>query len=133
MLDLKVPLLLRLAGILLLINGVGFGWFCIPAIRNLLTGRDIPIVMGFPAYGRGPFERVGIQTTVPLLAGFLLVCTLEAVAGLLVWGGSRGGAILALALLPAGAIFWWGFALPFGPVFALLSTIFLLLGWGSLR
>lgn len=133
MLDLKVPLLLRLAGILLLINGVGFGWFCIPAIRNLLTGRDIPIVMGFPAYGGGPFERVGIQTTVPLLAGFLLVCTLEAVAGLLVWGGSRGGAILALALLPAGAIFWWGFALPFGPLFALLSTIFLLLGWGSLR
>lgn len=133
MLEMKIPLLLRLAGIFLLINGVGFGLFCIPAIRHLLAGRDIPIVMGFPAYGRGPFEHVGIQTTVPLLAGFLLVCILEAVAGVLVWGGSRAGAILALALLPAGAIFWWGFALPFGPVFALFSTILLLLGWGSLR
>jgi hypothetical protein len=39
-----------------------------PAIRNLLAGRDIPTVMGFPAYGRGPFELHGIPTTVPLLA-----------------------------------------------------------------
>ena len=125
--------LLRLAAILLLISGVGFGVFCIPAIRNLLIGRDIPTVMGLPAYGRGPFERVGIRTTVPLLAGFLLVCILESVAGLLVWGGSKVGAILALALLPAGAIFWWGFALPFGPFFALLRTLLILLSWPNLR
>jgi hypothetical protein len=106
---------LRAAAILLWLNGIGFGVFCIPAIRNLSMGRDIPIVMGFPAYGRGPFERIGIPTTIPLLAGFLLVCTLEVVAALLLWGGSKVGAILALALLPAGAIFWWGFALPFRP------------------
>jgi hypothetical protein len=104
----NVTPLLRLAAILLLISGVGFGVFCIPAIRNLLIGSNIPMVMGFSAYGRGPFERVGIRTTVPLLAGFLLVCTLESVAGQLVWGGSKIGAILALALLPAGAIFWLG-------------------------
>lgn len=129
----KVSPLLRLAGALLLISGVGFGVFCIPAIRNLLTGRDIPTVVGLPAYGRGPFERVGIRTTVPLLAGFLLVNILEIVAGLLVWRGSRAGAILALALLPAGALYWWGFALPFGPVFALVRTVLILLSWQSLR
>jgi hypothetical protein len=116
-----------------MISGVGFGVFCIPAIRNLLSGRDIPTIMGFPAYGKGPFERAGIPTTVPLLAGFLLVCVLQAVAGLLVWGGSKAGAILALVVLPAGAIFWWGFALPFGPLFALLSTLLLLLSWRGLR
>jgi hypothetical protein len=129
----NVSPLLRLAAILLLISGVGFGVFCIPAIRNLLIGRDIPMVMGFPAYGRGPFERNGISTTVPLLVGFLIVCILEVVAGMLVWGGSKVGAILALALLPAGAFFWWGFALPFGPIFAFLGTILILLGWQSLR
>ena len=128
----NVSPLLHLAAILLLISGVGFGVFCIPAIRNLLLGRDIPTVMGLPAYGKGPFERVGIKTTVPLLTGFLLVCMLEAVAGLLVWVGSKAGAILALAILPAGAIFWWGFALPFGPIFALLSTILILLSWQRL-
>jgi hypothetical protein len=124
---------LRAAAILLWLNGIGFGVFCIPAIRNLSMGRDIPIVMGFPAYGRGPFERIGIPTTIPLLAGFLLVCTLEVVAALLLWGGSKVGAILALALLPAGAIFWWGFALPFGPIFAVISTVLMLLGWKALR
>jgi hypothetical protein len=89
--------------------------------------------MGFPAYGRGPFERIGIPTTIPLLVGFLLVCILEVVAGLLRCGGSKVGAILALALLPAGAIFWWGFALPFGPIFAVISTVLILLGWQSLK
>jgi hypothetical protein len=127
------PVQLRLSAILLWVNGIGFGIFCIPAIRNLLIGRDVPTVMGFPAYGKGPFERVGVPTTVPLLAGFLLVCTLEVVAGVLLWGGSRVGAILALALLPAGAIFWWGFALPFGPILAFISTILLVLGWQGLR
>jgi hypothetical protein len=123
---------LRCAAMLLWVNGIGFGMFCLPAIRNLLMGRDIPLVMGFPAYGRGPFERIGIPTTVPLLAGFLLICTLEVVAGVLLWGGSRAGAILALALLPAGAIFWWGFALPFGPIFAVISTVLIVLGWQGL-
>lgn len=131
--ELKGSLLLRIAAIFLIINGIGFGVFCLPAIRNLRAGREIPIVMGFPAYGKGPFERFGIRTSVPLLAGFLSVCILEIAAGLMVWRGSRAGAILALAELPFAAIYWWGFALPFGPIFALISTILILLGWGSLK
>ena len=54
---------------------------CLQAIANLLSGRDIPYVMGFPAYGRGPFERYGLPTTVPLLVGFLAVCLLECLSG----------------------------------------------------
>lgn len=127
-----VSVQLRVAAILLWITAFGFGIFCLPAISNLLTGRDIPYVMGFPAYGRGPFERVGIPTTVPLLAEFLLVCILEGLAGWWLWGGYKEGAILALLLLPAGAIFWWGFALPFGPIFALVRTILIVLNWQSL-
>jgi hypothetical protein len=99
-------------------GAVGFGIFTLPAIRNLLTGRGIPIVFGFPAYGGGPFERYGIKTSVPLLAAFLLVCVLGGVAAWLLWGGRKSGAIFALALLPFGAVIWWGFALPFGPIFA---------------
>ena len=127
-----VPVLIRVAAILHWIIAVGFGVFCIPAIRNLLTGRDIPIVMGFPAYGRGPFERFGIPTSVPLLAAFLLVCILEAVAGVLLWGGHRSGAVLALVLLPVGGIFWWGFALPIPPIFALVWTILIFVNWQAL-
>lgn len=125
--------MLRIAAGLHWFVAVGFGVFCFPAIRNLLTGQPIPMVMGFPAYGRGPFERVGIPTTVPLLVAFLLVCILEAVAGFLLWGGNRSGGILALVLLPAGAVFWWGFALPIPPLIAALWTIFILLGWQTLQ
>ena len=60
---------IRVAAVLLWITAVGFGLFCFPAIASLLAGRGVPIVMGFPAYGRGPFERIGVQTTVPLVAG----------------------------------------------------------------
>jgi hypothetical protein len=128
-----VPIPLRTAAILLWFTAIGFGVFCPPAIRNLLAGRDIPYVMGFPAYGKGPFERVGIPTTVPLLAAFLLVCILEGLAGWLVWNGHKSGAILSLVLIPAGGIFWWGFALPFPPIFALIRTILIILSWQSLR
>jgi hypothetical protein len=128
-----IPVPLRGAAILLWFTAMGFGIFCLPAIGNLLTGRDIPIVMGFPAYGRGPFERVGIPTTVPLLAAFLIICLLEALAGWLVWEGYKVGAVLALVLIPVGAIFWWGFALPIPPLFAIVRTILIVLSWQSLK
>jgi hypothetical protein len=128
-----VPISLRIAAILHWFVAVGFGVFCIPAIRNLRAGGDIPLVMGFPAYGRGPFERIGIPTTVPLLVAFLLVCILEAVAGYLLWGGYRSGAILALVLVPVGGLFWWGFALPIPPLLALVWTVLILVNWGALR
>jgi hypothetical protein len=128
-----VPLALRVAAFLHWFVAIGFGVFCLPAIRNLLSGQDIPMVMGFPAYGRGPFERIGLPTTVPLLAAFLLVCILEAVAGGLLWGGYRTGAILALVLVPAGAVFWWGFALPVPWPLAVIWTILILLNWSALR
>lgn len=108
----NAPLFIRVAAFLHWLIAIGFGVFCFPAIRNLLLNLDIPIIMGFPAYGRGPFERIGIPTTVPLLAAFLIVCILEAVAGFLLWVGYKSGAILALTLLPIGAIFWWGLIYP---------------------
>ena len=129
----SVPLSLRVAAVLLWITGIGGGIPCLMAIRNLLAGRALPIVLGFTAYGGGPFERYGLQTTVPLLAGFLLVLVLESVAGVLLWGGHMSGAILALVLLLPGAVYWWGFELPFPPIFAVVRTILIVLGWQSLR
>jgi hypothetical protein len=128
-----VPVPLRAAAILLALNGVGFGVCCLPGIRNLLSGRGIPTIFGFPAYGGGPFERAGILTTIPLLLGFLMVCTLEVVAGALLWRGSLVGAVLALALLPLSGLFWWGFALPIPPVLALVRTVLIVLSWSRLR
>jgi hypothetical protein len=118
--------MIKAAAILCWVNAVGFGVFTFPAIARVGTGQDIPMVMGFPAYGRG------LPTTVPLLLGFLAVCVLEGVAGWLLWSGSTTGAILALAALPFGAVFWWGFALPFPPIFAIARTALILAAWRDL-
>ena len=50
---------LRIASALFIIDGVGFGVFAVPAIVRVLQHRPVPVVFGFPAYGGGPFERVG--------------------------------------------------------------------------
>lgn len=65
---------LRTAAILHWFLGLGFGIPGVFGIRNLAAGRGILYFMGFPTYGKGPFERVGIQTTVPLLSAFVFVC-----------------------------------------------------------
>src|SRR5687768_1660642 len=119
----------RIAAALLVVSGVGFGLPAILGMSSLAAGNGIPLVFGFPSYGGGPFERLGIQSTVPLLAGFLLVCILEVVAAGLLWSGHTGGVILAIALLVPGAVYWWGFALPFGPVFAVLRTGLIAWAW----
>lgn len=124
-----VSLPIRVAAVLLGIHTIGGGLPCLLAIRNLMTGRELPVILGFTAYGGGPFERLGIRTTVPLLTLFLLVCLLEGAASWLLWGGHRSGALLALALLPAGAWFWWGFALPWPALFALIRTALIVLSW----
>src|SRR3954447_19348302 len=91
------------------------------------------IFVGFPTYGEGPFEDVGIHTTVPLLVAFLLVCVAELVAGWLLWRYRRLGGLLALGLLPLEFAFWIGFALPLGPVVGLARTVLVFMAWSSLR
>ena len=124
--------MIRAAAILAWFGGLGFGVPCLMAIRSLLAGRGIAYLMGFPTYGNGPFERHGVHSTPMLISGFLLVCALECVAGALLWGNHKSGAVLALALLPLGAIYWWGFALPIPPMFAAARTVAIVIAWRAL-
>ncbi|MGH3859836.1 hypothetical protein [Actinokineospora sp.] len=68
-----------------------------------------------------------------MLFVFMLVCALEGVAGRLLWSGHTAGAVLALALLPVGVLFWWGFALPIPPLLGLIRTVLILLNWRALK
>lgn len=112
---------------------MGLGIPCLMCIQSLLAGRGIPLVFGFPAYGGGPFEQNGVRTTIPIVVGFLVVGLLEGLAGWLLWTGRVAGGILALALLPFGAVYWWGFALPYPPLAAIVTTVLIVLRWKSLR
>jgi hypothetical protein len=70
---------------------------------------------------------------VSLLSAFLLVCGVELVDGLLLWRGRTSGSILALVLLPFEFVFWWGFALPFGPVLGIARAVLVGLDWTQRR
>ena len=122
----------RIAAILLWFSGIGFGIPCLMAVNSLQAGRGIPRLFGFPAYGEGPFEQHGIQTTIPLLLAFFFVCLLEVAAGVPLWSGRRTGALLALGVIPLGAVFWWGFALPIPPLLAVARAILIAASWRSL-
>lgn len=112
----------RAAAVLAWTTGLGFGLPCIYGIWYLADRGDVWTFLGFPTYGRGPFEDVGIETTETLLVTFLLVCVAEVVAGFLLWRNKRSGGLLALALLPLEFVFWIGFALPLGPIVGLART-----------
>ena len=42
------------------------------------------------------------------------------------------GAVLELILLGLSAIFWYGFALPLGPLLGIIQVVLLILAWRSL-
>jgi hypothetical protein len=124
--------MVRAAGALAWAVGLGFGLPCVFAIWHFASHGTVWSFMGFPTYGGGPFEGIGIHTTVPLLVAFLLACAAEVVVAWLLWNRLRSGAILALALLPVEFAFWIGFALPVGPAAGLARTVLILLGWSTL-
>lgn len=124
--------MLKAASALAWVSGVGFGVPGVYGIWHFAQYGSVARVMGLPTYGEGAFERIGIHTSLPLLAAFLLVCIGECIAGWLLWSSARAGAVLALALVPVGLMFWIGFSLPFGPVFGLARTVLILMSWSVL-
>ena len=110
-----------------IVLGLGFG---LPAIFGTLhfarTGEAWTF-MGFPTYGGGPFERLGLSTSVQLLLGFVFVCLAEVIVGVMLLRDVPHAAIVSYALLPFEFAFWIGFALPFGPPLGIARTILLVL------
>jgi hypothetical protein len=57
----------RIAGSVSLVLGLGFGLPCVFAIRHFAQTGEVWTLMGFPTYGDGPFERIGVQISTALL------------------------------------------------------------------
>ncbi len=112
----------RAAAALAWVSGLGFGIPAVYGTWHFARTGQVWHLMGLRTYGEGPFEDLGIATTVPLLAGFAAVCAAELVVGTLLWRGRRRSAWLSLALLPVESLYWFGFALPFGLVLGLART-----------
>jgi hypothetical protein len=120
---------LRFAGVSGLVNCLGFGGFAIPAMWSIAAGHGVLYTFGNPTYGYGPLDRLGVPTTVPLLAAFLAACAVQVIGGvLLLWPRTFGLAVSAVGMLLC-APFWWGFNLPLAWLNSAVVTTFLVLGW----
>jgi hypothetical protein len=129
-----VPASARAAAIITWVYAAGFGLPAIPIAVFVARKRSLPWFLDlFPMYG-GPWSNAGRWTGfIWLLIAYFALTLLVAFAGVLLWRGRRGGAILTFALIPVEAIFWWGFALPFPPLLAAARVGLAAIAWRRLR
>lgn len=107
--------------------GLGFGLPCALGIRHFAQTGQVWTFMGFPTYGGGPFERVGIHTSTALLVGFLSVCVAEVALAVMLWTVAPHAAAVGYVMLAFELPFWIGFGLPFGPLLGIARTGLLLM------
>ena len=107
-------MMIRLAGSLALLAGLGFGIPGVFGVRHFASTGHVWQFLGFPTYGDGPFVSAGLQTSIGLLVGFVVVCAAEVVVGLSLVAGWTPALWIQFALVPFELAYWWGFALPFG-------------------
>ena len=115
------------AGTLSVLLGIGFGLPCLVGIIHLRRTGEMWTFLGFPTYGDGPFQRLGIPTSTGLLVAFLGVCLVEVAVGVMIWSDAPGANLLSLVVLPFEFAFWIGFALPFGPPLGIARTVLVML------
>lgn len=95
--------------------------------------RTLPRVRVIGRLLSGPFEALGLEALIVAGLLFVVVSGLKVLAAYWLGQGRLDGAVLELILLGLSAIFWYGFAVPFGPVFGLPQLVLLAMTWSSLR
>jgi hypothetical protein len=85
--------------------GLGFGVPGAFGIYHAAQTGQVLTFMGFPTYGNGPFEQIGVEASTELLVGFLAVCVSEVALAVMLWTGAPHAAALSYALLPFELVF----------------------------
>ena len=104
----------------------------VPTLYYTFSRGRLPILGGITLLG-GPIERLGLDALIVAGIGYLIVSALKILAAYWLWGSRMDGAVLELILLGLSVIFWYGFALPLGPLLGVIQVILLALVWGTLR
>lgn len=104
---------IRLAALMYVVLGVGFGMGTIVTLRHHAVTGELPMTpWGFRALD-GPFAQLGPGAFTALGWALVGTCALDTVAGIWLWRGRRRGGLLGLATTPVALGLGAGFALPF--------------------
>ena len=80
----------------------------------------------------GPFESLGLDALIVMGIIFVVVSAMKFLAAYWLWQSRKDGAVLGLILLGLSPIFWYGFALPLGPLLGIAQLVLLMLVWKTL-
>jgi hypothetical protein len=127
----QTPLLTALVG-LVVIEATISSVVVLLILRYALVNKRLPVVAGRFRALSGPFEVLGIDALIAAGLVFVAVSAMKFLAAYWLWNGRLDGAVLQLILLGVSAIFWYGFAVPYGPVFGIPQLILMALVWPDL-
>ena len=82
---------------------------------------------------RFAIERLGLDVLIVAGLTFVVVSALKLLAAYWIWRTRKDGAVLALILLGVSTVFWYGFALPLGPIEAIPELVLIALTWNRLN
>lgn len=103
----------------------------VPTLYYAFSQGRLPTFGGIRLLG-GPFEKLGIEALIVAGIGYIIVSALKILAAYWLWNIRMDGAVLEVILLGLSAIFWYGFALPLGPLLGIIQVVLLALAWSSL-
>jgi len=119
--------------IIVVFDSLGWIFSFIPPLYYAYTHRTFPSLWGIRLLDGGPFGKLGIEVTIIAGILFIVVCAFKLLAAYWLWHSRMDGAVLELILLALSALFWYGFALPFGPPLGIAQVVLMMLLWGSLQ
>lgn len=122
------PSLVKILSIIVYIDA--FMWLVgvVPTLYYAFVRGSLP-TLGWIRLMGGPFEKLGIEALIVAGIGYVMVSALKILAAYWLWNGRIDGAVLETILLGLSAIFWYGFALPLGPLLGAVQVILLALSW----
>jgi len=127
----RTPLITVLS-VVVYIDALGWFFGVAPTLYYAFTRQSLPTVAGIRLLS-GPFEKLGMENMIVAGIVFCVVSALKVLAAYWLWNSRMDGAVLELVLLGLSTIFWYGFALPLGPLMGITQIVLFVLAWGSLR
>jgi hypothetical protein len=103
----------------------------VPTLYYAHIHNALPTMAGIRLMS-GPFESLGIDALIVAGIIYVVVSALKIMAAYWLWHSKRDGAVLGLLLLGLSTIFWYGFALPLGPLLGIAELVLLVLVWRDL-
>lgn len=126
----RTPLITTLS-VVVCVTAVGWAIGTLVPLYYAFARGSLPRVAGIRLLS-GPFEKLGMDAFIAVGLVFVAVSALKVLAAYWLWHARLDGAVLELILLGLSAIFWYGFALPFGPIGGALEMVLLAVVWRSL-